>query len=181
MKIKIRAICTALALLVSSSAHADRPQLYAGLGIAISPGAERPVGLQLDSSLRWAPGEEFFCPELGPFLQAGWMGGREFYGASGLAVGFASVQRSDSSQFAYVQADGELGLALWQGAPRLLAGAGVAKALSPYFKNEPMMRSYALDSFLLRLAGAALLGAEGVDPLLRASLQGAWMPRIQYM
>ena len=153
------------------------PQLYAGLGIAWSPGAERPVGVMLDSSLRFAPGEEGTAFEHGPFLHAGWMGGGELWAAAGVVGGASTVSRSDTAHKAFVQLDVELGAAWWRGAPAMLVGAGASKELSPYFDQQTSWRSYALDAFHRGLGGAALLVGEGEDLLLRASLQGAWMPR----
>jgi hypothetical protein len=167
--------------LAPTLAHARvHPQLYAGLGVAWSPGAERPVGLMLDSSLRFAPGVEGTAFEHGPFLQAGWMGGRELWAAAGVVGGASTVIRSDAAHKSYVQLDVELGAAWWRGGPAMLVGAGASKELSPYFDRQTSWRSYPLDDFQLRLGGAAMLGAEGPDPLLRATLQGAWMPRVWY-
>jgi hypothetical protein len=164
--------------LTPAVAHARvYPQLYAGIGVALSPGAERPVGVMLDSSLRFAPGVEGTAFEHGPFLQAGWMGGRELWAAGGVVGGVSTVMRSDSAHKAYVQLDLEWGAAWWRGGPAMLVGAGASKELSPYFDKQSSWRSYPLDAFQLRLGGAAMLGADGPDPMLRAALQGAWMPR----
>ncbi|MBW2257653.1 MAG: hypothetical protein JRI25_24070 [Deltaproteobacteria bacterium] len=164
-----------LLLLAGAPAWASS-QLYLGLGMAWTPKAEHPMGLLVEGSWRFRPGEARDGLEIGPFLQLRAPGLKVLEGSTGLVAAYSGMRTSDSHHAAYVQLDGELGLGVVDGQVAGHLGASAAKNFTPYFSDTcrefPCTRThFPSDPLYLRLRGRMSLRPDRVLGSFDAGLQ----------